>query len=303
MTHDSNITSSSHQGLCSVVIPAYNEEAPLKIYLPEVIEFCDQLDWPVIIVNDGSTDKTQQVIESHSYRLLTLINHKVNRGYGGALKTGLRAAKTEYVVTIDSDGQHQLTDLVGMLDEVLRTDADMIVGNRSDAAHKGSLFRRIGKNIIRSVARMLMHVPIHDLNSGLKMSRTKLVQKFLDLCPDSMAFSDVITLVFLNERCRVLERPIEIVPRIGGESTIGVQTAIETVMEIINIVVLFNPMRVFLPLALTLGVVGFLWGLPCVLRGEGVQTGALLGIISGLIFFLMGLIAEQLSLLRRNLIK
>jgi hypothetical protein len=135
------------------------------------------------------------------------------------------------------------------------------------------------------------------------MYRTQLAKKFIKLCPDSMAFSDIIALIFINERCRVVEKPIEIGPRLGGKSTISVQTATETLMEILNIVVLFNPMRIFFPMALVLGVFGFAWGVPFVLRGEGVQTGSLLGIVSGLLFFLLGLIAEQLTLIRRNLIK
>ena len=303
MTHDSDNDMESRRGICSVVIPAYNEEVSLEAFLPKVITFCEQLDWPLIIVNDGSTDRTGQVIESHSSPLLTQITHKLNRGYGGALKSGIESARTEYVVTIDSDGQHRLEDLVGMLDELLRVDADMVVGSRRDAAHKGSLYRRTGKALIRGIASMLMNIPIYDLNSGLKMYRTQLAKKFIKLCPNSMAFSDIIALIFINERCRVVEKPIEIGPRLGGKSTISVQTATETLMEILNIVVLFNPMRIFFPMALVLGVFGFAWGVPFVLRGEGVQTGSLLGIVSGLLFFLLGLIAEQLTLIRRNLIK
>ena len=303
MMNDSDNNMDSRRGICSVVIPAYNEEDSLETFLPKVIAFCEQLDWPLIIVNDGSTDRTGQVVESHSFPLLTQITHKLNRGYGGALKSGIEATETEYVVTIDSDGQHRLDDLISMLDELLRVDADIVVGSRRNAAHKGSLYRQIGKGLIRSIAGMLMHLPIYDLNSGLKMYRTQLVKKFIKLCPNSMAFSDIITLIFINERCRVVEQPIEIGPRLGGQSTICMQTATETLLEILNIVVLFNPMRIFLPVALTLGVFGFAWGVPFVLRGEGVQTGALLGIISGLLFFLLGLLAEQLSLIRRSLIK
>ena len=303
MMQDIDNKTESYRGVCTVVIPAYNEEVSLASFLPEVIAFCEQLDWPLIVVNDGSADRTGEVIESNRHPLLTQITHKVNRGYGGALKSGIEAATTEFVVTIDADGQHRLEDLPELLDELLRVDADMVVGSRQDAAFKGTLYRRAGKALIRGIASMLMHVRIHDLNSGLKMYRTQLAQKFIKLCPSSMAFSDIITLIFISERCRVVEKPIEIRARLGGVSTISVQTATETLLEILNIVVLFNPMRVFLPMALALGIFGFLWGLPFVLRGEGVQTGALLGIISGLLFFLLGLLAEQLTLIRRNMIK
>ena len=78
------------------------------------------------------------------------------------------------------------------------------------------------------------------------------------------------------------------------------ETAFQTIMEIINIVILFNPMKIILPIAVISTLSGILWGLPMVLMGRGVSTGSLLGIISGFIFFLLGLIAEQLSQIRRN---
>ena len=295
--------SESYRGLCSVIIPAFNEEDSLKEFLPDVVAYCQRLDWPVIIVNDGSRDETQQVIDSTSSPLLTSIRHKENRGYGGALKSGIKAAETEYIATIDADGQHRLADLDNMLAELLAADADMVVGSRFDAAYRGPVSRRIGKSLLRNIARLLMHVPIYDLNSGLKMYRTDFAQRYIRACPNSMAFSDIITLIFINERCRVIEVPIEVSPRLGGKSTISLQSATDTLMEVLNIVVYFNPMRIFLPLALAFGIFGVAWGIPFILRGEGVQTGALLGIMIGLVFFLLGLLAEQLSIIRKNSIR
>ena len=87
--------------------------------------------------------------------------------------------------------------------------------------------------------------------------------------------------------------------RMAGESTISYRTAFDTVMEIINIVILFNPMRIFLPLSFTFLFASILWELPILFKGNGISIGALLGFITGLIFFLLGLIAEQLGNIRR----
>ncbi len=143
-----------------------------------------------------------------------------------------------------------------------------------------------------------MPLPITDLNSGFKLYRTKLAQRYIKICPNSMAFSDIITLIFLNERNLVLEHPIQIQTRQGGKSTITTFTAFETVVEILNIVLLFNPLRVFLPLSIFCILVGFGWGLPIIIMGRGVSVGAMLSIVSGLIFFVGGLIASQLSAIR-----
>jgi hypothetical protein len=115
-----------------------------------------------------------------------------------------------------------------------------------------------------------------------------------------MPFSDVITLIFISNRNLVLEEPISIKARLKGESTIGIQTAFETVKEIINIIFLFNPLKIFLPISILIFLLSIAWGIPIILKGQGVSVGAVLGILSSLIFFFLGLIAEQLTLIRKN---
>ena len=127
-------------------------------------------------------------------------------------------------------------------------------------------------------------------------------KKYLSLCPDTMAYSDIIALVFVSQKHLVVETPIKVKPRIGGKSTITASTAIDTLKEIVNVVVLFNPMRIFFPLALLFVLAGVAWGLPIVLLGKGVSVGAMLGIVTGIIFFFLGLIAEQLSLVRKEIL-
>jgi hypothetical protein len=156
--------------------------------------------------------------------------------------------------------------------------------------------------MIRKFAALLMPVHISDLNSGFKLYQTKLVQRYLSICPDSMAFSDVITLIFIKKRHLVLEHPITIKKRATGKSSINTYTAIQTIMEIINIAVLFNPLRIFLSLSVLCIGFGFVWGIPILLRARGVSVGAMLAIVTGLLFFFIGLIAEQLSAMRLGLL-
>ena len=129
---------------------------------------------------------------------------------------------------------------------------------------------------------------------------TLLAKKYIRLCPDHMAFSDIIAMVFISKRHLVLERPINIKPRTAGVSTISTLTAIETVKEILNIVILFNPMRVFFPIAFLSIVAALAWGIPIALKGRGVSIGAMLGFTTGILFFLLGLLAEQLSQIRKD---
>ncbi|MDP6908656.1 MAG: glycosyltransferase family 2 protein [Flavobacteriales bacterium] len=284
----------------SIIIPAYNEEESLKVLMPELLEFCGKNALKLIIVNDGSKDGTGKVLEGFAGSDgFSFFHHKVNRGYGGAIKTGIRNADTKYVITIDADGQHDLTDVIALKKTISDADADMVVGSRM--AHKNaSVYRGLGKWLIRSFAKLLLPIHIDDINSGMKIYDTQLAQRYIRLCPDHMAFSDIIAMVFISQRHLVLEQPINIKPRTAGVSTISTLTAIETVKEILNIVILFNPMRVFFTIAALSIAVSLAWGIPIVLRGRGVSTGAMLGFTTGMLFFFLGLIAEQLSQLRKN---
>ncbi len=284
----------------SVIIPVFNEIQSLDHFIPEVIEYCGIKQWELIIVNDGSTDGTKESLNNlPSREHLRILHHKLNKGYGAALKTGLSACNTEYAITLDADGQHNVSDIDKLLEVIVKQDADLVVGSRK-GSFAGSYYRGIGKSLIRYLAKVLMTVPIYDLNSGMKIYRTELAKKYLNLVPDTMAFSDIMALVFINNRNLVLEEPIRVSERKHGKSAISIQTAFQTVMEVIHIVILFNPMKIFLPLALICFMVTGAWGIPLLLQGRGISMGSILGIITGMLLFLLGLIAEQLSMIRRN---
>jgi glycosyltransferase involved in cell wall biosynthesis len=286
----------------SVVVPIYNEAASLSNLLAELIPYCCARNWNLILVNDGSSDNTADILKEYEESpSVKILRHKLNRGYGGALKTGLMEADTPYTMTMDADGQHELSDIDSLLKLALEKDADMVVGKRSKSGRSG-LYRNIGKWLIRRFAGLLMPIHISDLNSGFKLYQTGLVKGYLSICPDSMAFSDIITLIFIKKRHLVLEHPITIKQRTAGKSTITTFTAIQTIMEIINIAMLFNPLRIFFPLSIFCIVFGLAWGIPIMLRARGVSVGAMLAIVTGLLCFFFGLIAEQLSTLHMDML-
>ena len=202
---------------------------------------------------------------------------------------------------MDADGKHQPVDAGRLLEFGLAKGADMVVGKRQSG--NSGLYRAIGRKMIRLLAGTLVTLPIEDLNSGMKLYRTRLAQGSLVLCPDGMSFSDIITLVFVHRNSLVLERDINVRTRAGGKSTISTRTALETVFEILNIVAMFNPGRIFLPLGAGFILFGLVWGLPFIIRDEGVSVGTMLLLVFGLIFFLVAIVAEQMAQLRRGQIQ
>jgi glycosyltransferase involved in cell wall biosynthesis len=284
----------------TIVIPAYNEAPNLQPVISEVLQAASSNNWKVILVNDGSRDDTPQVLAPFlKHPKFQVLEHSLNKGYGAALKTGLSQAQTQYVLSFDADGQHNVADIPRLLEAAKSQNADLVIGSRKT---ESSSFRGIGKAIIKAFARSLMPLPIEDLNSGLKLYKTGLVKLYLPLCPNGMSFSDILTLLFINQRNKVIELPIQIRSRQDGKSTISVLTAFETLMSILNISMMFNPLRIFLPLSLLSLLAGLAWGLPIIFAGRGVSVGSLLMLITAAIFFSIGLIAAQVAAVRQQLL-
>ena len=271
--------------------------------LDQWIAFCKQNNFELVLVNDGSKDGTREILEKlPAAAFLKVLHHKVNRGDGGAIKTGISNAETRFVVTIDADGQHELSSIIDLLLKLEANDADMVIGSRGKS-NRAFTFRNTGKALIRGVSRMLIPNKITDLNSGMKLYRTDLAKRYIKACPDSMAFSDVIALTFISEGALVIEHPITIKPRLGGKSTINLHSAVDTVQEIINMVMFFNPLRIFTPLAVIFFLAGLAWGLPFMIQDRGLSVGTLFAFIVSIICLLLGLVAEQLSQIRKMLIR
>lgn len=288
----------------TLVVPAYNEEASLKQFLPELLDFCTRHDAQLVIVDDCSKDGTSAMLDeaAASHDFMRVCHHKVNRGYGGALISGLQMAQTRFSVTLDADGQHRLEDVLSLLKKQHETNADLVVGCRGGDSGGGSgLYRALGKKLIRFTAgRLVDQLPISDLNSGMKLYDTALAQRYLKLCPDGMAFSEVLTLIFVQQKHLVTEAPITVAPRLSGKSTINTITALDTLFQIINIVMVFNPMRIFLPVGGVMIVFGILWAIPFLVRGSGLSSVSMMAMTAGLLLIMMGLLAEQLAQIRKK---
>ena len=289
------------KGGLTIVIPCFNEEESIRIFLPEVLKLASENNWEVIVTNDGSTDSSATVLAQleNEYSNLKIITHNMNRGYGAALKSGILKSNTEFTATMDADGQHYPEDIDRLYAVRNETNADMIIGSRKDAK-AGGAYRSFGKWIIRNLSTALAGTGIYDINSGMKLFRTDTAKKMLSLCPDTMAFSNIIALSFAAQKNLVIEHPIGLRERTSGKSTININTAFDTILEILNIVMLFNPIRIFLPIAMIFFFAGLLWGIPIMIAGRGVSVGAALMMLTGVMIFLLGLIAEQLSHIRKS---
>lgn len=288
------------QNLLTIVVPCYNEEKNIPTFFGKLLAFAAENGYYVIAVNDGSTDRTAEELhifaDSPGYTVLT---HKMNKGYGAAIKTGLEAARTMFAITVDADGQHRLEDVKRCIDFMLEKDADLVVGARKN--NQSGNYRMCGKFLIRMFAHSLLDLPVSDLNSGMKCYRLEIARKYLDLCPNTMAFSDVILLLMVNDRNLVTEIPIEVAPRISGKSTIRTKTAIVTITEILNLSVLLRPMTTFFRLGMIFFLMGCGWGIYTYTHSKIISSVVIAFIMLSAFCFVFALIAEQISRIRRSL--
>lgn len=288
------------QPLLTIIIPCYNEEKNIPTVIPNILNFCEAEQYQLIVINDGSRDNSLQLLKEYeTHPNFTLLHHKINRGYGGAIKSGIEACNTEFLITMDSDGQHRVEDVKKLFNVITGGDADMVIGSRK-GTRSASILRGVGKRIIRFTVKRLMPLPVYDLNSGMKIYRSNLGKKYSKICPDSMAYSDVICLAFINKYHKVVEEPIEIRERRAGKSVITIKTAFRTIYEVFNIIILFNPIRIFIPIAIVSILAGIIWDIHIFMRGNGVSVGSMLAIIFGVITLFFGAIAEQLSQIRKR---
>lgn len=279
----------------TIVIPAYNEALALPRVLQELSAWADR-GAEIIVVDDGSTDDTARVASEAGARV---IRHRNNKGYGAALKAGIRAAEREIVVTFDADGQFDVADIAKLVQAL--DDCDMAVGVRPGGAGSPTI-RKPGKWLLGKTANYLTQTEIPDLNCGFRALRVETAKRFLNLLPNGFSFTTTITLAMFKDGYNVAYLPITVHPRTTGVSSVRVADGFNTLLLIIRIIALFDPLQVFLPTSAILALVGIAYWIydSIALRRLNIPSGAMILLVSAVMVFMFGILADQVSAIRRG---
>jgi glycosyltransferase involved in cell wall biosynthesis len=280
----------------SIVIPAYNEAQSLGRVLRELGALALAGGHETLVVDDGSTDGTAQAAEAQTG--VRVLRHKHNRGYGAALKTGIRAARGEIVVLLDSDGQHAPADVPRLL-AALDAETDMVVGARASASQV-PWQRRPGKALLGWIANYLAGQRIPDLNSGFRAIRRRVIRRFFHILPNGFSFSTTSTLALLKGGYEVAYVPIVAAPRVGTSQVSIVRDGLQTLLLIVRTIALFDPLKVFVPASLLQLAVGLGYIVYETIDKASVKIapGAQVLLVAALLSFLFGILADQVSELR-----
>jgi glycosyltransferase involved in cell wall biosynthesis len=216
-----------------------------------------------------------------------VITLDLNRGYGAAIKTGMLHADSEYLAIIDADGTYLPEDIPRLFKE-MKT-CDMVVGRRP--REKG--LRRLAKGFLQGIASYAVDYPIPDINSGLRIFSSKLARDLFRLLPNGFSLTSTITLGALYTPYRVRYIPIEYRLRTGRSKIKKVRALFNFTMLILRTIVLFNPLKFFLPASACLGALGIVF-LVRDLLAKDIAQGSILLLVNALILFAIGLLAEAI---------
>jgi glycosyltransferase involved in cell wall biosynthesis len=292
----------------TVILPSFNEEGAVASQVRAVRRALDDrtVIHEILVVDDGSTDRTAEEALAAGARVL---RHLENRGYGAAIKAGIPAAQHDTCVIIDADNTYPSQEIPALL-AALAT-ADMVVGARTRDNVHVPWMRRPGKWLLAKLAERIAGQPIPDLNSGLRGFRRECVTQYFPILPNRFSFTTTITLAYLADDYRVVYHPIDYYPR-TGTSKIRARHFLDFVVLVLRMAMLFQPLKIFVPLALGAGLLGAVkvawdilglferqtaahgWSL---LFQPALSTSAILLLLLGFQLLLVGMVAD--GVLRR----
>ena len=240
-------------GDISIVIPAYNEAGaigPTLAALQEMIA-ASGLTAEIIVVDDGSSDGTGKLVKEE--KGVRLIRHPNNRGYGASLKTGIRQACHDIIVITDADGTYPISRIPELAAEI--GPFDMVVGARTGQEVHVPLARRPAKAALNGLANYLSGMEIPDLNSGLRAMKRDVVMSYFRLLPSGFSFTTSVTLAMLTNDYNVRFVPIDYFHRTGSSKINPIRDTINFFSLVVRMVLLYRPLRVFIPVVMVFMVV------------------------------------------------
>ena len=223
-----------------ILIPAYNEAENIERVVNNLIENYPQYDY--VIINDGSTDATRKICARNGYNLMDLT---VNVGLSGAIKSGMRYANYygyDYVLQLDGDGQHDPTYIQSMIDKMMETDCDIVIGSRFKTKKKPMTSRMIGSQILTAAIWLTTGGKyIGDVTSGMRLFNKKMIKRFgYDMHyspePDTLAY-------LLNCGVKIEEVQVQMHERIAGVSYLNFKNSAWYMMKMMFSIMIFQWFR------------------------------------------------------------
>lgn len=290
----------SDQPFLSIIMPMYNEAGaivPVLTHLAVVLAAkLPQTTYEVIVVDDGSSDGSADMVRQCGLTAVRLCQHPYNIGNGAAVKTGIRNACGQYILLMDADGQHKPEDIPRLLEHLDRY--DMVVGARTGESDT-AVHRDLANFIYNTFASYICGRKIEDLTSGFRVIKADIAKKFLYLLPNTFSYPTTLTLAVVRAGYSLHYVPIAVRKRVGKSKIKLLRDGSRFFLIMFKIATIFSPLKIFIPAGILMFLVGFGYGLFKVvfLNTRYGPTSAMLMTMS-VIIFMVGLVSEQVAQLR-----
>ncbi|MGF7235343.1 MAG: glycosyltransferase family 2 protein [Frankia sp.] len=285
----------------TVVLPCYNEQDHVVLELERITAAMDAsgYSYEMLVIDDKSTDDTLEVLRGVESRFphMRLMPFRRNGGSGTARRIGTTEARGKIVVWTDADMTYpneRIPEFVRYLDDNL--DVDQVVGARTteEGTHKWA--RVPAKWLIRMIAQRLAGVKIPDLNSGLRAFRKDVSLPYLRLLPPGFSCVTTITMAFISNQHPVDYVPIDYAKRSGTSKFHPFKDARRYILQVLRMVMYFDPIKVLMPLALWIMGLGFIKLIFDLARYDWhVATSTLLAILVGFQIAVLALIGDLVA--------
>lgn len=282
--------------MISVIIPAYNEEESIEKVIDEIIKVLQENNIyensEIIVVNDGSTDRTREIALE---KKITVLDNPQNMGYGYSLKKGIENAKNETIVITDADLTYPFSFVPEML-KIKEKGYDLIVGARTGKYYKESVLKNILRKILKKFVEFVSGKKITDINSGLRVFDKSTVMRYFPRLCNTFSFTTSQTLAYLMNDLFVYYLDIPYNKRYGKTKIHLLKDSIKSMRYILEAGIYYNPLKIFTLLTvicIILATIGFIFS-----HFMGIHAGYILGIgglLVSIIIFSLGILAVLLK--------
>lgn len=278
----------------SVVIPAFNEEQIIGQVVRQVREVLEgeQFSYEIIVVDDGSKDNTGEIADQAG---AIVLSHPYNIGNGAAVKHGVRQATGDVIVFMDADGQHNPKDISRLLEYIPQY--EMVVGARTGDSDS-ELHRNWANWLYNMLASYIIGRTVEDLTSGFRAIKANVVKNMLYLFPNGYSYPSTSTIALFRAGYSVKYMPIKAAARVGKSKIKLLRDGVGFLLILVRIGTFFVPLRIFLPIAILVFSPGFIYALYQLYVGRPWTLPVVISITAGLLIFVLGLISEQIAMLR-----
>jgi glycosyltransferase involved in cell wall biosynthesis len=236
----------------SLLIPIYNEENSIQNLFDQLHEFLNDTKYvnEIIIINDGSSDSTLQMIQFNLKKIkskVKIINNPLNLGYGASLKRGILVSVNDYIAIIDADLTYDVYAVARMYEDSINENLDMAVAARIGKYYEGNFGKKILRRILRTIVEYMTGQIIPDINSGLRIFKRSIALRYLPLLSNHFSFTTSLTLVTMLNGGIVKYVPTSYQRRRGTTKVKLLRDSIRTLGQILAVSFFFNPLRVIYP--------------------------------------------------------